>query len=154
MYCPVQETLSSNELKGSLLSFWSMCMWEGDRSQLPLSTQSPTAGSDQTQRGVTVAPDFPKHLGQGTEEQVGPLCPFVRPNPQIPRYPQRPLQTDSSVCVFQLGRLVRGGSYAIPSILAPPPWLPHAQGTKFAKTKMSRTFGNRTTGEAKLHAKQ
>ena len=37
-YSPVPETLSSDELKVALLSFRSLCIWGGDKSQLPLST--------------------------------------------------------------------------------------------------------------------
>lgn len=83
-------------------------MWEGDRCQLPLSTQSPTAGRAQTlERDVVLASCFPKHLGsQGAVGQVGPLCPTVTLSPQVPQDPLSPFQTDSRICVFYLGRQV------------------------------------------------
>lgn len=86
--------------------------------------------------------DFPKHLSQGAEEQVAPPCLAVRLGGW--GAPQRPSATDSSIQVFQLGRRARAGGYALPCILASiPPRLPHAQGTRLAKTKMQRTFANR-----------
>lgn len=102
------------------------------------------------ERNVAVAPDFPKHIGQGAEEKVGPLCPTVRLHPQVPG----PSHTNSNVYVFQLGRWGREGSCINLGILTPtPPWLLYAQSTRFAKTKMLRTFENRTKGEAKAEYK-
>lgn len=38
LYSPVPETLGSDELKVSLLLFWSLYIWESDVSQLPFSS--------------------------------------------------------------------------------------------------------------------